>query len=86
MLGDFPPPLRRAEALRLLVGVPLPDRESSVRSWRDGSLYMATTHTHTHTHETRTINSVINETVEVVIDFQFRMGAFCDDVKCEACM
>lgn len=36
------PPLSRAEALRLLVGVPLPDRENSVKSWRDGSLYIAT--------------------------------------------
>ncbi|TNN64270.1 hypothetical protein EYF80_025521 [Liparis tanakae] len=41
LLGDFPPPLRRAEALRLLIGVPLPDRESSVRSWREGSRYQA---------------------------------------------
>lgn len=44
LLGVFPPPFSRAEALRLLVGVPLPDRESSVRSWREGSLYMATAH------------------------------------------
>lgn len=36
------PPLRTAEALRLLVGVPLPERENSVKSWRDGSLYIAT--------------------------------------------
>ncbi|MEQ2230089.1 hypothetical protein ILYODFUR_025743 [Ilyodon furcidens] len=36
------PPFRRAEALRLLVGVPLPERENSVKSWRDGSLYIAT--------------------------------------------
>lgn len=36
------PPLSTAEALRLLVGVPLPERENSVRSWREGSLYMAT--------------------------------------------
>ena len=36
------PPLSTAEALLLLVGVPLPERENSVRSWREGSLYMAT--------------------------------------------
>ena len=36
------PPLSTAEALRDLVGVPLPERENSVRSWREGSLYMAT--------------------------------------------
>lgn len=36
------PPLSTAEALRLLVGVPLPERENSVKSWRDGSLYIAT--------------------------------------------
>lgn len=39
------PPLSIAEALRLLVGVPLPERENSVKSWRDGSLYIATTET-----------------------------------------
>lgn len=39
------PPLSTAEALRLLVGVPLPDRENSVKSWRDGSLYIATIET-----------------------------------------
>lgn len=39
------PPLSTAEALRLLVGVPLPERENSVKSWRDGSLYMATVET-----------------------------------------
>lgn len=53
LLGVFPPPLSRAEALRLLVGVPLPERESSVKSWREGSLYMATTPPHTHTHADR---------------------------------
>ncbi len=36
------PPLSTAEALLLLVGVPLPERENSVKSWRDGSLYIAT--------------------------------------------
>lgn len=39
------PPLSIAEALRLLVGVPLPERENSVKSWRDGSLYIATAET-----------------------------------------
>lgn len=39
------PPLSTAEALRLLVGVPLPERENSVKSWRDGSLYIATMET-----------------------------------------
>lgn len=39
------PPLSTAEALRLLVGVPLPERENSVKSWRDGSLYIATVET-----------------------------------------
>lgn len=39
------PPLSIAEALRLLVGVPLPERENSVKSWRDGSLYIATMET-----------------------------------------
>ena len=39
------PPLRTAEALRLLVGVPLPERENSVKSWTDGSLYIATVET-----------------------------------------
>lgn len=36
------PPFSTPETLLLLVGVPLPDRENSVRSCRDGSLYMAT--------------------------------------------
>lgn len=40
------PPLSTAEALRLLVGVPLPERENSVKSWRDGSLYIATIEKH----------------------------------------
>lgn len=40
------PPLSTAEALRLLVGVPLPERENSVKSCRDGSRYMATVETH----------------------------------------
>lgn len=36
------PPFSTPETLLLLVGVPLPDRENSVRSCSDGSLYMAT--------------------------------------------
>lgn len=44
-LMDFPP-FRTPETLLLFVGVPLPDRENSVRSWREGSLYMATAERH----------------------------------------
>jgi len=36
------PPFSTPETLLLFVGVPLPDLENSVRSWREGSLYMAT--------------------------------------------
>lgn len=36
------PPFKTPETLLLLVGVPLPDLENSVRSWREGSLYIAT--------------------------------------------
>ena len=36
------PPFSMADALRLLVGVPLPERENSVSSWIVGSLNMAT--------------------------------------------
>lgn len=36
------PPFSTPETLLLFVGVPLPDRENSVRSCNDGSLYMAT--------------------------------------------
>lgn len=35
-------PFSMADALRLFVGVPLPDRENSVRSCSEGSRYMAT--------------------------------------------
>lgn len=36
------PPFSTPETLLLFVGVPLPDLENSVRSCREGSLYMAT--------------------------------------------
>lgn len=53
------PPLSIAEALRLLVGVPLPERENSVKSWRDGSLYIATTETQKKSDsDTRSVQSL----------------------------
>lgn len=53
------PPLRTAEALRLLVGVPLPERENSVKSWSDGSLYIATVKTKEKCQSENNQNNVI---------------------------